>query len=346
MKLYPQNNYLPNISLTLYLQLMANKFPEFYDTFWFERPNSGKMIKILNEAKSDFEGQKKGGRGDYYRKAQKDPSVRITGIRQILQLAVRDQHIEHLPSTYKILDVLGGDGVLARALKLIQKSDNFRQPILTSDSAVDMINQALKYDLPAIRQQAQFLFIRNDSFDAVILAYGTHHIPQNDRLVVCQEAFRVLKPRGNVVIHDFELNSPMAQWFNQVVDKYSITGHKCSHFTPNELQLYLQKSGFKNIRILHIYDPFIVTDANKQRAFKKLMNYIFYMYGLEKLTNGGNKERALEGLHHLIKKYIHYNFNSIKEAKPHWKRSISYYEENGRYVAELPRVALVAVGTK
>jgi len=168
-----------------------------------------------------------------------------------------------------------------------------------------MVTQALEYGLPAIRQSAQFLFIKDSSFNAVILAYGTHHIPRDDRLIVCQEAFRVLKPGGNVVVHDFEENSPMAQWFNKVVDKYSNTGHKYSHFTPEELHSYLQKSGFKNIRILYVYDPFIITDINKQIAFKKLMYYIFNMYGLEKLKNGQNNEAIPEKVYDLIQKYIH-----------------------------------------
>jgi len=343
MKNLPKDSYLPNISLTSYLQLMAKKFPDFYDTFWFERPNSSKMVKIMNKTKSDFDGQRRGGRGDYYREAQKDPSIRMVGIRQILRLAVKNQDIKHLPSTYKILDVLGGDGVLARAFKLIQKDNNIHQPILTSDISSDMITQALKYDLPAIRQQAQCLLIKDDSINAVILAYGTHHIPKKDRLITCQEAFRVLKPSGNLVIHDFEEESPMAQWFNKVVDKYSITRHKYSHFTHDELYLYLQKSGFKNIKILNVYDPFIVTDENKQRVFEKLMYYIFNMYGLGKL----NKNNDLPGnIYCLIKKYINYEFDKIKEVKPNWKKCISFYKKNSQFIAELPRVALVAVGTK
>lgn len=346
MKTHFEDNYLPDTSLTLYLQLMSNKYPEFCKTFWFERPNSSKVIKAMNKAISDFEGHRKGGRGDYYREAQKDPSVRIMGISQILQLAIQNQNIKHLSPTYKILDVLGGDGVLARAFKLIQKKDNSQQPILTSDSVADMITQALKYDLPAIRQPAQFLFIRDNSFDAVILAYGTHHIPKNDRLIVCREAFRVLKPGGDVIIHDFEENSPIAQWFNQVVDKYSLTGHKYPHFTQDELYFYLQKSSFKNIKISHVYDPFITTDINKQQAFEKLMYYIFNMYGLEKLIDGKDKKDLPERIYRLVQKYIHYELEGIKEVEPNWKRLISFYEEGGQSIAELPRVALVGTGTK
>lgn len=346
MKNGSTDNYLPNISLTSYFQLMSNKFPDFYKTLWFERPNSPQALKELDNVTSDFEGYKKRGRGDYYRKAQRDISVRITGIKQILQLATQNQDIDRLSPTYKILDVLGGDGVLARVFKVMSRGSNLRQPILTSDMATDMIVQALKYNLPAIRQQAQFLFIKDSSFDAVILAYGTHHIPKKDRLLACQEAFRVLRPGGNIVIHDFEENSPIARWFNEVVDKYSITGHKCCHFTSNDFQLYLQQSGFKNIRIFSMYDPFITKSSNREVAFGKLMDYIFNMYGLAKLQQNTDDKDVSQKVYHLIEKYIHYELFNIKEAKPYWKSFVSFYQDKDQFIAELPRVALVGVGTK
>lgn len=340
------DNYLPNISLTSYFRSISNRFPDFYKTLWFNRPNSSPALKELDNLISDFEGCKKRGRGDYYRKAQRDVSVRIAGIKQILKLASQNQDIEHLSPTYKILDVLGGDGILARVFRIMYPGNNFRQPILTSDCAADMIAQALKYNLPAIRQQAQFLFIRDNSFDAVILAYGTHHIPKKDRLLACQEAFRVLKPGGNIVIHDFEENSPIARWFNEVVNKYSITGHKYCHFAFNDFRLYLQRSGFKNIRIFSMYDPFVTKGSSKEVAFQKLMDYIFNMYGLAKLQQNTDAKDVSQKIYRLIEKYIHYELNNIKEARPYWKSSISFYQDKDQFIAELPRVALVGVGTK
>lgn len=110
-----------------------------------------------------------------------------------------------------------------------------------------------------------------------------------------------------------------------MINKYSITGHKYSHFTQDELYFYLQKSGFKNIKILHVYDPFITTDINKQKAFEKLMYYIFNMYGLEKLINGKDKKDLPERVYCLVQKYIHYEFEGIKEVEPNWKRSTSLF---------------------
>lgn len=326
---------------------MSSKFPEFSQIFWFDRPGA---LQIINEMNSrgltDFEGKEKGGRGDSYRKAQINTSVRIVGIKKILQLAAQNRDIQKLPSNYKILDVLGGDGTIAKVFNLLQGKKKTKQPILTGDIAVDMVIQALKDGLPAIRQPAQYLFLKDNSFDVVIIAYGTHHISRKERLGVCKESYRVLKPGGRIIIHDFEENSPQSQWFNKVVDKYSITGHKCSHFTANELYTYLRKSSFKNVKISHIYDPFTVSDTNEHYAYEKLMNYVLDMYGLDKLKNSQNIKEAQDKVYHLIKKYIRYDYSNLKETKSYWKSSVSFFKENGKFVAEMPRVALVGVGIK
>lgn len=347
MKKYLFDSYLPPFNLNSYLQLMASKFPEFSRIFWFDRPET---LQIINEMNSrgltDFEGKGKGGRGDSYRRAQKNTSVRIVGIKKILQLAAQNRDIQQLPSDYKILDVLGGDGTQAKAVSLIIGKKRTKQLILTSDIAADMVSQALKDGWPAIRQPAQHLLIKDNSFNAVVIAYGTHHIPKKERLMVCKEAYRVLKSEGEIVIHDFEENSPQSLWFDNVVGKYSTTGHKCSHFTANEPYSYFRRCGFKNIKILHIYDPFIVSDTSEHRAYEKLMNYVLDMYGLDKLKNGQNIKEAQRKVYHLIKKYIRYDHSNLEEAKPYWKNSVSFFKKNGKFVAEMPRVALVGVGTK
>lgn len=346
MKTSLSNSYIPKFSVESYLAYMSNNFPELFKTFWFDRPDAFKIIDKMNQNTTDFEGSRKGGRGDSYRKAQVNSSVRIVGIKQLIQFAINNHDTQNLPASYKILDVLGGDGILARAFSSIQSQNNPKLLILTSDIAGDMISQAFNYGLPAIRQPAHYLLLKDNSYDAVIIAYGTHHIPEEERASACKEALRILRPGGRIVIHDFEENSCMSKWFNDVVNKYSTTGHKYKHFTIDKLQYYLKKGGFKNIKITHMYDPFIMRDAKKNRAYSKLMNYVLNMYGLEQLKKGSNSRDTQEKVYNLIKKYIIYNFDDVKEAKPHWKKALSFSKENGEFVAEMPRIALVGIGTK
>ena len=348
MDVNKNNHYLSEFSLARYLKLMAKKFPQFYETFWFDRPKTLSVINKMTKMPTDFEGKEKGGRGDSYMEAQRDPLVRIVGINKLLSLAVSSQDLVKLPHTYKILDVLGGDGTIARAYSLLMKERANHLLILTGDIAEDMIINALKYGLPAIRQPAQYLFLKDNSFDAVIIAYGTHHIPESQRLRVFKEAQRVLKPKGKIIIHDFEKNSPIELWFHEVVDKYSTTGHKYSHFSKAKLRIYLKNSGFKNIKIFQMYDPFVISDSNKQNSYNRLMDYVLNMYGLEKLKVNRSLLEVRERISHLIRKYIHYDSfppDFIKE-NTYWRKTLSFYQQNGRFVAEMPRIALVAIGQK
>src|SRR5207237_5518083 len=125
------------------------------------------------------------------------------------------QQLGRLPFGWRLLDVLGGDGLIARALNMMRPGLT-RQPVLTSDVAESMILHAWAQGLPAIREPAQHLFLRDASFDAVLIAYGTHHIDPLDRPDMCREAFRVLRPHGRIVLHDFECGSAVARWFDEV----------------------------------------------------------------------------------------------------------------------------------
>jgi SAM-dependent methyltransferase len=152
--------------------------------------------------------------------------------------------------------------------------------ILTSDLSEEMVIAARAYGLFAIRQPAQNLLLKDRSLDGVIIAYGTHHIPPDHRVQACQEAFRVLRHDGRIVLHAFETGSHMARWFSEVVDQYSITGHQYPHFTAGEIRDYLSRAGFTDINIRYIYDPFIIYAGSADEAKHKLAEYLLNMYGL------------------------------------------------------------------
>jgi hypothetical protein len=96
-----------------------DKWPYLYDCIDWSRisESNSRMIEELASKAPDFDSVSSGGRGEFYRRAQQDPSVRSVGIRQLSALISPNQDLGCLSPSYKILDVLGGDGVLARAMK-------------------------------------------------------------------------------------------------------------------------------------------------------------------------------------------------------------------------------------
>jgi ubiquinone/menaquinone biosynthesis C-methylase UbiE len=341
-----KTEYLPGFTLDAYQQFMATRFPQFFDTLWLDRAGIDEAIHFMNTGPADFESNQGGGRGNSYQKAQQNPLVRSTGITKLIDLALKQDGTRRPSAAPKILDILGGDGTIARALQCMPTKDRIDQAILTSDISACMVLKAINYDLPTVRQPAQFLFLRDMSFDSVIIAYGTHHIPAHDIVSVCKEAHRVLKPGGRIVIHDFEEQSPVARWFQEVVDTYSYTGHQYPHFTTHQFEDYLKASGFRDVNVFRMYDPFIVRDETEQGAYEKLMDYILHMYGLHKLHEGTqHPNEAYARVHHLINQYMIYEYSDMPERQSGWKEKLTFYKAE-QFVAEMPRLALVAVGTK
>lgn len=186
-----------------------------------------------------------------------------------------------------LLDVFGGAGFIAQ---FAQRVFGFQGTVITSDPSVLMVRLTLKKQFPALWQRAQDLFMtRDDSVDAVLFAYGTHHIPVEERLQSFREAWRVLRPGGVLVAHDFSEHSPTARWFAEVVDPYTFTGHKHAHFTAEGMATYYREAGFVAPAVMEIDDPFEFSAASREAALIETIEFMGSAYGLKKL------ERSVEG---------------------------------------------------
>jgi SAM-dependent methyltransferase len=225
----------------------------------------------------DFGPDGGGGRGDHYLAAQTaNAMARADGIGRLLRL-LRDGGGDQ---DRVVLDLLGGDGLLRRVAALLG-IDGI--DILTCDLSPHMVGAAWAAGAPAVLQRADRLLCRSGSVDGVLLAYGTHHIPPEDRLTAVEESFRVLRPGGLFVLHDFEAGGAMDGWFSQVVDAYSATGHEFAHFTRDELAGYLAKAGFTDSEIVEIDDPYRAGGDTAEAAELAIGQYLVNMYGLVKV---------------------------------------------------------------
>ncbi len=291
---------------------------------------------------TDFEDTREGGRGDSYRTAQQNPAVRLHGIRQLFTLASPDGSLPSWRPEHVLVDLLGGDGTLARAVELFT-TPAARPTVLTSDMSAGMIRAAQQRDLPAVRQAAQRLRLRDGSVDAVLMAYGTHHIPAADRPLAVSEAHRVLRPGGVLVVHDFAEGSAVARWFGEVVHRFSHTGHDYPHFTPDEMDGLFTGAGFGEVRVERMYDPLVLTASTRDEARTRLGDHLRWMYGLTLLPETDDTQAALRAAELAEETFRH---PAGDRAPGQQVGQVSYAVTDHGWRVELPRVALVAVGRR
>jgi SAM-dependent methyltransferase len=223
---------------------------------------------------------------------------------------------------YIIADLLAGDGYIEETGKRHLSSAPL---FVNSDSSPFMVEQCRKKGMFALCQYAQDLFwLKDQSVDAVIYVYGTHHIPREFRSKAAKEGARILKSGGRWVLHDFEEDGPMARWFGEVVNEYGKTRHDYPHFTRQEMLNLAQDAGLFDIALEYIADPFVVQAPSLLAAKYLLANYVIKMYGLSGLEN------ELDFTFHLLEEYF----------------SVHLTENSSGYEARLIRNALVCHGTK
>lgn len=276
---------------------------------------------------SDFSNETDGGRGGSYRQAQRMTFARAQGARALLNLF---SHRHSVTDPLVVLDVLGGDGLVAR----IAQASDIPKPnvtIVTSDVTPAMVDAALGAGLPALWQPAQRLILRDAAVDGVLCAYGTHHLDHASLIETCAEARRVIRPGGRVVLHDFDPDSAVSRWFSEVVHRYSRKGHAYQHYGSEILTDAIKGGGFEDVSSRPLFDPIIAPGASPAAARLALAQYLFQMYGLVGLGDG----QSLDVLEQVL---------SLAESCFGAIRIDNVPDEDGPYRACLPRVAVFAVG--
>lgn len=317
--------YLSGLNFEQYLDDLRHAHPDLYGLLSRERCcEAPRHIAKMNITSWEFEGERAGGRGLAYNLAQKSADNRQEGMVALLKCFTDSSDVPG--QRFRLLDVLGGDGTLARFCMTLGD----RAPtVYTADISKFMIDACRAQALPCVRQSATSSLFRDDVLDGVLIAYGSHHLDDSERPDAVREAHRTLKSGGRLVLHDFEIGGRCARWFDSVVHRYSRTGHPHAHFSRHEMVQLFKGAGFRDIRVFEIADPFTLHGSSAVEAERNAIMHMYYMYDLIKV--GDSEGDIAPRLGRLINETL---------------GPISVRRESDRYVAEIARHALVAVGTK
>lgn len=317
--------YTNRHSLPEYLHYLSHTHPDLYALLSRERCiDAEQYIPTMNRASWEFEDAEHGGRGAAYNVAQKAADNRRTGMTRLLQCFGAASEVPG--RGFKILDVLGGDGTIARFCKTL----GLHTPtIYTADISRFMIDACNAQGLPCVRQSAVKSLFRDNVLDGVLIAYGSHHLDASARRLAVREAHRTLRAGGRLVLHDFEIGGPCARWFDSVVHPFSRTGHPHTHFSRAEMFELFMTAGFRGIEVVEIADPFTLRGPTAESAKRAAIMHMFDMYDLIKL--GDTPGEVVPRLERHIADTL---------------GPVAVRPEGDHYVAEISRHVLVAIGTK
>jgi ubiquinone/menaquinone biosynthesis C-methylase UbiE len=317
--------YLNGYTFKEFLDYLRHGHFDLYDLLGHERCRAAEQnIAKMNMTSWEFEGEKVGGRGFAYNSAQKSADNRKVGMTTLLKCFSSSREIPG--QNFRILDVLGGDGTLARFCKTL---GDHTPTIYTADISKFMIDACHAQALPCVRQPATSSLFRDDVLDGVLIAYGSHHLDSNARQLAIREAHRTLRAGGRLVLHDFEIGGGCARWFDSVVHPYSRTGHPHAHFSRHEMFQLFASAGFRDVGVFEISDPFTLRGSSPEEAKHNAIMHMYNMYDLIKVAASACDIAP-----------------SVERHITETLGPISIRQEGCRYVAQIPRHALVAVGTK
>lgn len=323
-----RSEYLPNQSFQSFLNYLKASHPvveELIEASYLHDPNFDGFSEALGRVSWEFEADDLGRGGSYNVAQHRHVGNRKSGMAQLLAAALQNGP-RIAGRRFTLLDALAGDGTIWRYVKHYETLDVC---VISADISSYMIDCCQRQNIPCLRQSATRSLIRDNALDAVLLAYGTHHIPQGDRPCAFDEAHRTLAPGGRLVVHDFAVGSAMDAWFGNVVHPFSHTGHDHPHFTADELQRYCREAGFNEVEIVTMNDPFEAIGDTELSARRSLIEFMHDMYGLDRLP---------------LRTYA--DFVWLETAIERIFGAMETFRRGDEVVARISREAIVAMATK
>jgi len=221
---------------------------------------------------NEFSSKYSGGYGDAYQlSTQSHPYAKNIGTQALLQQCA-------VPPNGVLLDAFGGSGQIASAMsRYLRERNSF--DILTADVEIDQIKKAVAKGHPAIALDVSNMgIVKTGVFDSVLLGYGFHHLPPERRPRAIEEAIRVVKPRGRLVLHEGMRGGITQKLSHGIIDCHGTSPHLYEHPSYDEVRSYLPKG--VHIEETNIFDPHVIVDTSDKAVEASFLSYYVGHYSL------------------------------------------------------------------
>ncbi|WP_282041975.1 class I SAM-dependent methyltransferase [Winogradskyella flava] len=211
-------------------------------------------------------------RGDDYHKAMKlIPSARDNEFISLLNQSV-------LKDGMTVVDIPSGGNYLSNYIN--QKVTLF--PLETSEVFAKLGNSKLC--------SWSLLPLENNSIDVIFTCAAFHHVVEMDRKKFMEEASRVLKTDGKLVIADVKAGTAVDQFLNTFVDKNNSLGHK-GVFMDDTFSKAYETASLKASASNFLKFPWVLSNIEDIS-----ISYLKLMFGIDKASQSSIKKEIAKTL--------------------------------------------------
>lgn len=221
---------------------------------------------------------------DYHAAMQLIPSARDLEFRNLLNQAV-------LKNNMCVVDIPSGGNYLSKYIK----EDVTLIPLETSEVFAKLGNSEVC--------NWSSLPIKDNSVDVIFTCAAFHHVVEADRLKFMNEASRVLKPNGKLVIADVKEGTAIDHFLNTFVDQNNSLGHKGDFMDDNFSKTY-ETEFLKSSPSKFIEFPWVLSDSEDIS-----INYLKLMFGIDKADQKSIKKEIVETLNFKKSKTGHFTID-------------------------------------
>jgi SAM-dependent methyltransferase len=118
--------------------------------------------------------------------------------------------------------------------------------------------------------------LENNSADIIFCCAAFHHVEEIDRRKFINEAHRVLKTNGKLVIADVKVNTAAARFLNEFVNTHNSLGHIGDFMDDKFSNIYASKK-MKSYASNFVYFTWVFSDD-----IEESIQYLKLMFGIDK----------------------------------------------------------------